>query len=85
MNEICNGEVKDRFDCFLTLSDVLFFFTGVDHIPLFDFAKKFDLFFDNGIILPKISAYAHTATLPTKEIEASMKTALSFGGGFDDV
>lgn len=31
------------------------------------------------------SAYGHTATLPTKEIEASMKTALSFGGGFDDV
>ena len=77
---VANNEVDG-----VTLSDVLFLFTGLQRIPPFGLENNIEIFFSADLELPKISTCAYTVVLPHKDIEKAVKIALEFGTGFGTV
>ena len=59
--EIVNGQSKT-----LTLEDILFFFAGVQKLPLFGLQRPIEIYFDETLTLPKVSTCGLTVILPTK-------------------
>ena len=68
----------------ITLSDILFLFTGLKRIPSFGLDKNIEIFFSD-VEYPKISTCGYSVILPSKEVEKSLMVALNFGDGFGNI
>ena len=83
--EMCLASIVNGDFDGITLSDVLFFFTGYDRIPPYGLNGYIQVNFDDVLVLPKVSTCSMMVTLPVNNIETAMKTALSFGCGFGEL
>ena len=61
------------------------FLTGTEQIPSQGFMKKIDVYFDSTLSLPTVSTCGLLLTIPTSDVENSLKIAVLFGGGFGSI